>query len=562
MYKGGRPRDIIWEHFVSVTVAGKEYAKCKLCDNQQLPKACRLKLHYVKCSAAHHLPAEKEIHEQPMSVKRPRFPSLPPTKRQAISIQPDMDSCVVKTSLNQKNAIDLEIAKFFYACNIPFNAADHPQYKKMMSTLQAGYQPPNRKQIAGNLLDTVYDQLQEDMKHVIGGKTATLVQDGWSNCHNEPIIASCLQVENKSYLLDSHPTGSMSKTGDNCKMLCQESITKAKENYNCTVSGVCTDNAKNMEKMRAALQEDDPDLTVYGCSAHWLNLLGLDLTSQSVMKHVVEVQKYFRNHHKPCAWLSECAESKKPQLPGETRWKSQLTCLDSYIANRASYMKIVQDHEDEIDQTIAKKIQDINIYRNAKDMADLLRPVAHAIGACQADYSSLASACHTWLSLLDNPNLQSPVHKTLVTKRFKQAIIPEHFTAYKLHPAYQGVKLSAGQLEIVNDFIVSKSPAFITELIAFQAKSTPYPAAFFNEAALRMDPVTWWKATKSSGVNSDFVDFVIRLLQAPASSASVERIFSNFGQIHSKIRNRLGNQTAGKLVFCFRLLRGDLEIDY
>ena len=118
-----------------------------------------------------------------------------------------------------------------------------------------------------------------------------------------------------------------------------------------------------MEKMRAALQEDDPDLTVYGCSAHWLNLLGLDLTSQSVMKHVVEVQKYFRNHHKPCAWLSECAESKKPQLPGETRWKSQLTCLDSYIANRASYMKIVQDHEDEIDQTIAKKIQDINIYR-------------------------------------------------------------------------------------------------------------------------------------------------------------------------------------------------------
>ena len=225
-------------------------------------------------------------------------------------------------------------------------------------------------------------------------------------------------------------------------------------------------------------------------------------------------------------------------------------------------MKIVQDHEDEIDQTIAKKIQDINIYRNAKDMADLLRPVAHAIDACQADYSSLASACHTWLSLLDNPNLQSPVHKTLVTKRFKQAIIPEHFTAYKLHPAYQGVKLSAGQLEIVNDFIVSKSPAFITELIAFQTKSTPYPAAFFNEAALRMDPVTWWKATKSSGVNSDFVDFVIRLLQAPASSASVEHIFSNFGQIHSKIRNRLGNQTAGKLVFCFRLLRGDLEIDY
>jgi len=67
---------------------------------------------------------------------------------------------------------------------------------------------------------------------------------------------------------------------------------------------------------------------------------------------------------------------------------------------------------------------------------------------------------------------------------------------------------------------------------------------------------------ESNGVNSDFVDFVIRLLQAPASSASVEHTFSNLGQIHSKIRNRLGNQTAGKLVFCFSLLRGDNEIDY
>jgi len=73
------------------------------------------------------------------------------------------------------------------------------------------------------------------------------------------------------------------------------------------------------------------------------------------MKHIVEVQKYFRNHHKPCAWLTECLDSRKPQLPSETRWKSQLTCLDSYITNRPSYMKIVQDHKDEIDQNIAKK---------------------------------------------------------------------------------------------------------------------------------------------------------------------------------------------------------------
>ena len=88
------------------------------------------------------------------------------------------------------------------------------------------------------------------------------------------------------------------------------------------------------------------------------------------MKHIVDVKTYFRNHHKPCDWLIERLDSRKPQLPGETRWKSQLTILDRYITNRPSYMKIVQDHEEEIDQNIVKKVQDINIFRNSKDIAD------------------------------------------------------------------------------------------------------------------------------------------------------------------------------------------------
>ncbi|KAK2152805.1 hypothetical protein LSH36_317g01013 [Paralvinella palmiformis] len=47
-----------------------------------------------------------------------------------------------------------------------------------------------------------------------------------------------------------------------------------------------------MKKMRKDLLKQNSDLIMYGCSAHWLHLLGM-------------VQKYFRNHHKPQAWLSE-----------------------------------------------------------------------------------------------------------------------------------------------------------------------------------------------------------------------------------------------------------------
>ena len=71
--------------------------------------------------------------------------------------------------------------------------------------------------IAGHLLDTVHDELKDTMKKELDGKNATLVQDGWSNCHNDPVVASCLQVDNQSYLLDSVDTGSMTKSAENCK---------------------------------------------------------------------------------------------------------------------------------------------------------------------------------------------------------------------------------------------------------------------------------------------------------------------------------------------------------
>lgn len=459
-----------------------------------------------------------------------------------------------------KSAIDIEVARLFYACNLPFSMAEHPQFIKVVSMLRPGYKPPSRKLIGGKLLDAVHDQVTEDMKVILDGKTATLVEDGWSNIHNEPIIASCLQVEGKSFFLNSFDTGSMTKSAENCKVKCQETIQYAKTKYNCTVKSIVTDNAKNMEKMRDGLKADDNDLIVYGCSAHWLNLLGQDITPDTLIKHVVEIQKYFRNHHKPLSWLSECIGSVKPQLPCDTRWKSQLVCIDSFIHNRPHFMKIVQDHEGEIDNSIVKKIMDFNLFRNARDLAEQLRPISIAIDTCQSDTSTLADACHVWLELLNNTLLEP--HKKTLLARFSKAILPEHLVAYTLHPKFQGEMLVAKQFEEVNNWIIAKNPSFIATFIAYQAKSSPFPASYFCDAAVQVPSVTWWKALKTLGVPGDFIDMAIQLLEAPASSASIERIFSNFSYIHTKIRNRLGVEKASKLVFCYRMLRGLSDLDY
>lgn len=52
MYRGGRNRDPVWEHFFLIEEGGKKVAKCKTCGRQQSNKVGRMKDHYKVCSAS------------------------------------------------------------------------------------------------------------------------------------------------------------------------------------------------------------------------------------------------------------------------------------------------------------------------------------------------------------------------------------------------------------------------------------------------------------------------------------------------------------------------------
>jgi hypothetical protein len=68
-------------------------------------------------------------------------------------------------------------------------------------------------------------------------------------------------------------------------------------------------------------------------------------------------------------------------------------------------MKIVQDHEVDIDASAVRKIQDFNLSRDVRDLAAQLRPDAKALDNCQSDKCGIADACHEWLNLLSDPVL-------------------------------------------------------------------------------------------------------------------------------------------------------------
>ena len=75
---------------------------------------------------------------------------------------------VSKTSGQDKKKMDLSVAKFFYACNISFNVVESDAFRNLIHILRPSYKPPSRKELAGNLLDSVHSQMEELVKESLG----------------------------------------------------------------------------------------------------------------------------------------------------------------------------------------------------------------------------------------------------------------------------------------------------------------------------------------------------------------------------------------------------------
>lgn len=471
---------------------------------------------------------------------------------------------MVRTTKTQKEVCDLSIAKFFYACNIPFNVASNQTFKDMIEALRPGYSPPDRRQLGGDLLDNVHAQIEMSIKKSIKDQDVTLMQDGWSDIHNSPVIATAVHTGSKAHFISSVESGTNRKDAAYCTKVASDAIADIKATYKANVVGFVSDNENKMKAVRKELEGLHKELITYGCSSHYLNLLGQDLTVPAVMKHVIEIQKFFRNHHRPCALLAEQTGSVKPQLPCATRWNSQVECLESYIRNRP-FMLTICNGDQSIESKITNLVNNQGLFNQSKEMLTILRPVTNALDRTQADDCNIAEACHLWLELKtlfeQSGDITSSMKKTCLS-RFNAAVTPTHLLSYLLDPRYLGASLSLEMEEAAEQLLRKINPELVPALYALQARGSNIPQHLFDEQVVTTLPRSvWWKTMeRKSSTLQPLAKLAQKLDNLPASSAAIERIFSGFSLIQTKLRNRLSIHKMSKLTTCYRNLRNiDLE---
>lgn len=198
-------------------------------------------------------------------------------------------------------------------------------------------------------------------------------------------------------------------------------------------------------------------------------------------------------------------------------------------------------------------------------MLAILRPVTNALDRTQADDCNIAEACHLLLNLrnsfLQSEHITREMKKS-ITSRFKAAMTPAHFLAYILDPRYLGSSLDHAMEEAAEDLLRKQNSDLLPVLYEFQAKGPNIPQHMFEESFITQLPrKVWWRTMQRKvKVLEPLATLAIKLNSLPASSAAIERVFSGFSLIQTKLRNRLAIAKMAKLAVCYRNLR-DIELE-
>ena len=116
-----------------------------------------------------------------------------------------------------------------------------------------------------------------------------------------------------------------------------------------------------------------------------------------------------------------------------------------------------------------------------------------------------------------------------------------------------GRNLSIDQIDTALEFCSTDYETCLPTVLNFRAQNSPFKSYMFrNELVKSVSPLTWWESQKSH-LESDVMKLCRQVLGAITSTAGIERIFSTFGFVHSKVRNRLGKSITISLLTTYNI---------
>ena len=114
--------------------------------------------------------------------------------------------------------------------------------------MRPGYQPANRRNVAGELLNSIYRKEFSKAAGKLQGLCCTIQMDGWTSPRHDPTVAISVQVTNACFLLSVIDTNGQPQTAEWLAEQLLEAITLVERELGCRVIAVATDStAENFD---------------------------------------------------------------------------------------------------------------------------------------------------------------------------------------------------------------------------------------------------------------------------------------------------------------------------
>ncbi|TBU52035.1 ribonuclease H-like domain-containing protein [Dichomitus squalens] len=456
---------------------------------------------------------------------------------------------------------------------------------------------PTRQVVAGRILDDEAKRVVEGMQLHLRQRYGTGQSDGWKNPVKASIIGSMVNAEYEAYTLHIHDVSVLPKTAETLLTIVETEIEFCEKVLGMIISAWCTDGGGDCAKMRRLLLKKRPHLAVPHCWAHQVRLvLGDYLKSKTpsvaVLQLMLEAIKWFNTHSRALGLLKEHQRAQYNGRvlallrPCDTRWTAHVLCAGRFLEIEKAIRICVLTSKDKLvacagkeqalkdkAEALLSEIEQPAFWTKLAEARTHLEPLAIATNATQGDHArldvvliTLGNLYHTlearWkktgderelyiLAVVLNPMLRmTPFRENnpLLTRQNLWLMFKRNYEHMEQRPTDK--ELKAAFMEYLNGVGEwSDDSMGLTEQLEF-SKHDGKP----------INLIELWRAlnTKDLSGRNGLIKFALWLFSIVPNSAMVERLFSRFGTVHTKLRNRLHSEKVRKVV----LVKADIDRIY
>ncbi|OWZ13856.1 Transposase [Phytophthora megakarya] len=442
----------------------------------------------------------------------------------------------------------------------------------------------------------------------------TIVTDGWTDINGLAVINYVAVSGKKTYFLESVYTGCQGH--DAAYLVSDLKRVIAKYKF-LKVGGVVTDNTATNKSVWEQMQPDFPHVFFHGCVCHALHLLVKDTVAkvkwldalQAACKILVG---FFKTNHKLWYQIRMKLKSmglKMLALPGDTRWGSILSCLDSVLkaeevlfalVSSRNFLKAKSKKNRQTRRIVFNTVTATDFVPKLKRAVALLKMFGGPLERFEKDETSISDVYQIFLDLPSEvvkcglPAKDVKVVKQLIAERFdfiygdahgvghlldprycgaqmvkvvKQLIAERfdfiysdaHGVGHLLDPRYCGAQMDTETRTKVEEFIVSwhgaaeeSADTVVLELVKFHRFAPELDSKSSRTWALlkntKLSVYDFWCSLNQFPLLQIIAKQVFR---CASGSSAAERNFSSHAFVHSKLRNRLAPERVEKLVHIY-----------